>query len=236
MRDIKEEFRKLGIIITDKMSEQFNLYYEMLIEKNKVMNLTAITDYDDVVIKHFIDSAAIIKVIDSFENISIIDVGTGAGFPGIVIKILFPSVSAVLLDSLNKRVNFLKDVIRELKLDNITAVHGRAEDIAHKSEYREKFDIATARAVTNMSVLAEYCLPFVKNDGHFVAYKSSDCDEEVKSAGKAIITLGGNDPELYKFKLPDTEIDRCFVSIRKVKKSPILYPRKAGLPSKEPIS
>ena len=235
MSEIKEVFDKMHIELPDGALELLNRYYEMLIDTNKVMNLTAITEYSEVVIKHFADSAAIGCITDMIGNIDLIDVGTGAGFPGIVLKIVYPQLSVVLLDSLNKRVNFLKNVITELGLTGISAIHGRAEDIARNKDYREKFDLCVSRAVANMSSLSEYCLPFVKVGGRFIPYKADGCDEEVKTASKAVNILGGKIRKIESYVIPDTDICRKFVVIDKLRNTSAKYPRKAGLPTKEPL-
>lgn len=235
MSEIKEVFDKMHIELPDGASELLNRYYEMLVDTNKVMNLTAITEYSEVVIKHFADSAAIGCITDMNGNIDVIDVGTGAGFPGIVLKIVYPQLSVVLLDSLNKRVNFLKNVITELGLTDISAIHGRAEDIARNKDYREKFDLCVSRAVANMSSLSEYCLPFVKVGGRFIPYKADGCDEEVKTASKAVNILGGKIRKIESYVIPDTDICRKFVVIDKLRNTSAKYPRKAGLPTKEPL-
>ena len=235
MSEIKEVFDKMHIELPDGALELLNRYYEMLVDTNKVMNLTAITEYSEVVIKHFADSAAIGCITDMNRNIDVIDVGTGAGFPGIVLKIVYPQLSVVLLDSLNKRVNFLKNVITELGLTDISAIHGRAEDIARNKDYREKFDLCVSRAVANMSSLSEYCLPFVKVGGRFIPYKADGCDEEVKTASKAVNILGGKIRKIESYVIPDTDICRKFVVIDKLRNTSAKYPRKAGLPTKEPL-
>ena len=235
MSEIKEVFDKMHIELPDGALELLNRYYEMLIDTNKVMNLTTITEYSEVVIKHFADSAAIGCITDMNGNIDVIDVGTGAGFPGIVLKIVYPQLSVVLLDSLNKRVNFLKNVITELGLTDISAIHGRAEDIARNKDYREKFDLCVSRAVANMSSPSEYCLPFVKVGGRFIPYKADECDEEVKTASKAVNTLGGKIRKIESYVIPDTDICRKFVVIDKLRNTSAKYPRKAGLPTKEPL-
>lgn len=235
MSEIKEVFDKMHIELPDGALELLNCYYEMLVDTNKVMNLTAITEYSEVVIKHFADSAAIGCITDMNGNIDVIDVGTGAGFPGIVLKIVYPQLSVVLLDSLNKRVNFLKNVITELGLTDISAIHGRAEDIARNKDYREKFDLCVSRAVANMSSLSEYCLPFVKVGGRFIPYKADGCDEEVKTASKAVNILGGKIRKIESYVIPDTDICRKFVVIDKLRNTSAKYPRKAGLPTKEPL-
>lgn len=235
MSEIKEVFDKMHIGLPDGALELLNRYYEMLVDTNKVMNLTAITEYSEVVIKHFADSAAIGCITDMNGNIDVIDVGTGAGFPGMVLKIVYPQLSVVLLDSLNKRVNFLKNVITELGLTDISAIHGRAEDIARNKDYREKFDLCVSRAVANMSSLSEYCLPFVKVGGRFIPYKADGCDEEVKTASKAVNILGGKIRKIESYVIPDTDICRKFVVIDKLRNTSVKYPRKAGLPTKEPL-
>ena len=231
----EQEVDNLGLVLNKKQKEQFDQYYNLLIEWNKVMNLTAITDYDQVNLKHFTDSLTIVKVISMEKMENMIDVGTGAGFPGIPIKIMFPHLKVVLLDSLNKRVKFLNTVIEELGLKDISAVHGRAEDIGKNKLYREKFDLCVSRAVANLSTLCEYCLPFVGITGSFVSYKSADSEEEIKNAEGAVKILGGKIDGIEKFTLPETEIGRALVKIVKIKSTPEKYPRKAGLPSKEPI-
>ena len=230
---------QLKIQLTQEQKEQFIKYYEYLIEKNKVMNLTAITDYEEVLLKHFLDSLSLVKVQDFIpEKLSgktVIDIGTGAGFPGIPLKIAFPELGIVLLDSLNKRINFLDEVIEILQLRKIEAVHGRAEDYARQKEFRENFDFCVSRAVANLSTLSEYCLPFVKQGGYFISYKSGKIEEELSNAENAVKVLGGNVKEVVKFSLMDTDMDRSFVVVEKKKTTPKRYPRKAGLPSKEPI-
>ena len=243
VKDIKSNTKKLSIELSDLQIEQLYKFYEMLVEKNKVMNLTAITEEHDVIVKHFIDSMSIfgLKIGDDivdykfFDNKSMIDVGTGAGFPGLVLKILFPNLNIVLSDSLNKRLKFLDEVISELELKGINLVHGRAEDLAHNDVYREKFDVSTSRAVANLSTLSEYDLPFVKKNGYFISYKSGKINEELKTAGKAIKLLGGEVSSVNNFKLTDDVTDRSIIVIKKVSKTPKNYPRKAGVPSKDPL-
>ena len=229
------ELKNLGIILTDKQREQFDRYYELLIEWNKVMNLTGITDYDEVILKHFIDSLMLSEICDMSNVSAMIDVGTGAGFPGIPIKIVYPHINAILLDSLNKRLKFLNTVIEELGLESVQTLHGRAEDYARKTEYRESFDLCVSRAVANLSTLSEYCLPFVKKDGTFISYKGGASDQEVKQAERAVDLLGGKVETIYKFTLPGTDMGRTLVEIKKIKNPPRRYPRKAGQPAKEPL-
>lgn len=229
----KSELEKLRISISEEQLEQFIRYYEMLIEKNKVMNLTAITDFDEVIEKHFIDSLNLFRFTNLKADKTIIDMGTGAGFPGIPLKIAFPNLKITLADSLNKRILFLNDVISELGLTDIDTVHGRAEDLAKDKTYRENYDICVSRAVANLSTLSEYCLPFVKIGGQFISYKSVDCDEEITNAKSAIFLLGGRLNQIQKFEINDNS--RSFVIIDKVNGTSKQYPRKAGLPSKKPL-
>lgn len=232
---LKDSAAKMGIELFDLQLEQFDTYYEMLVEKNKVMNLTAITELEEVVQKHFLDSISLIKVEKLNQDISIIDLGTGAGFPGIPLKIAFPELEICLADSLNKRVLFLNEVIEELGLKKISAVHGRAEELARQKGYREQFDLCVSRAVANLSTLSEYCLPFVKVGGKFISYKANEVEEETKQAEYALEVLGGACVDIQKFQLPDSEMNRAFVIIEKKKKTPATYPRKAGTPSKKPL-
>lgn len=232
---LKEYIQKIGIELSQDKIDKLIKYYELLVEKNKVMNLTAITEYKDVVIKHFADSLSIIKAVNMSEVTNIIDIGTGAGFPGMVLKIVFPDVKITLLDSLNKRVNFLNEVITELHLKDINAIHGRAEDYAHNDIYREKYDLCVSRAVANLSTLSEYCIPYVKVGGKFVSYKAGECEEEINNAKKAVNMLGGKIEETVDFILPETDISRTFVVIDKLRNTSVKYPRKSGLPSKEPL-
>lgn len=229
------QLKELDLELNEIQLQQFERYYELLVEWNKVMNLTAITEYEEVYEKHFLDSLAIVKVEDINNVESIIDIGTGAGFPGIPLKIAFPHLKVVLLDSLNKRINFLNTVIEELGLENVETLHGRAEDYAKKAEYREQADLCVSRAVANLSTLSEYCLPYVKVDGKFIPYKSGEITTEADEAKKAVGILGGNVKKILKFHLPDSDITRSFVVIEKKKATPKKYPRKAGLPSREPL-
>ena len=231
---------KINIEISDDQINCFEKYYELLIEKNKVMNLTAITDKEDVIVKHFIDSIALIpylldKGININNELKIIDIGTGAGFPGLPLKIMMPDVKFTLLDSLNKRVSFLNEVIDELKLKDIEALHGRAEDYASDNKYREKYDICVSRAVANLSTLSEYCIPFVKKDGFFISYKAGESEEEINNSKNAIKILGGKINKVEEFVLPGTDASRVFVFIRKLELTDKKYPRKAGVPAKKPL-
>ena len=232
---IQDKLRLLDIEASQSQLEQLFRFYELLIEKNKVMNLTGITEYDEVNLKHFTDSLTIARTQEMQKVQSVIDIGTGAGFPGIPLKIAFPHLKVVLLDSLNKRIKFLDAVIEELGLENIGTIHGRAEDFAKKKEYREQFDLCVSRAVANLSTLSEYCLPFVAVNGSFVSYKSGDSEEEIQQAKHAISLLGGKVKNVDKFQLPGTDMGRALVEIKKTKQTPGKYPRKAGLPAKEPL-
>lgn len=229
----KNGLKNLDIALSDNQIEQFMKYYEMLIEKNKVMNLTAITEFDEVIEKHFLDSISLIQCIDLNQNYKVLDLGTGAGFPGIPLKIAFPELQITLADSLNKRILFLQEVIDALELKNIEAVHSRAEDLAKNKEYREKYDLVVSRAVANLSTLSEYCVPFVKEGGQFISYKSGEIEEELETSKPAIKILGGKISKVFHFSLG--EQNRSFVIIDKIKATPKKYPRKAGLPSKEPL-
>ena len=231
----RKDIEALGIDLTEKQIQQFISYYEKLVEWNEMMNLTAITEYDEVMKKHFIDSMTLIKAFDVNQSASVIDVGTGAGFPGLVLKIAFPNFKITLLDSLNKRIQFLNEVIGNLGLDGVETIHGRAEDFAKPGKLREKYDLCVSRAVANLSTLSEYCLPFVKEKGLFISYKSEKVQDEMVKADKAISILGGKIEKQVEFTLPYSDIYRNLFIIRKVKKTPAKYPRKAGLPSKEPL-
>ncbi len=235
MENLRRKAEQLGILLSHTQLEQFQRYYEMLVETNKVMNLTTIVEYEEVIDKHFLDSILIGKHMDFKTSLSVIDVGTGAGFPGIPLKIVFPQIQVTLLDSLNKRVLFLEDVIRKLELSGIEAVHCRAEDGGRNPRYREKYDICVSRAVANLSVLCEYCLPFVKPSGWFISYKSAQIQEEVKQAERAIHVLGGSLREVVPVTLPESDIVRQFVMIEKTGHTPKPYPRKAGTVGKMPI-
>lgn len=230
----KKGLEDLKLELSEKQLEQFLIFYELLMEWNGFMNLTAITEFEEVVRKHFLDSLALIKVC-SLQEQTLIDVGTGAGFPGIPLKIAFPELQVTLLDSLNKRINFLNTVIDTLGLKQVETVHGRAEDLAKNSVYREKYDFCVSRAVSNLTTLSEYCLPFVKVNGSFISYKSEKVTEELKEAGNAIAVLGGEMEKQVKWTLPDSDIYRNLLVIRKNKNTPGKYPRKAGLPAKEPL-
>lgn len=233
---LEEGCRELGITLDEIQKKQFTDFYEYLVEKNKVMNLTGITEFQEVLVKHFLDSLACVKAVDMSRIKRIMDIGTGAGFPGVPLKIAFPHLEACLLDSLKKRVNFLEETFQMLKLENITAIHGRAEEYAKNKQYRETYDLCVSRAVSNLATLSEYCLPYVKTGGYFISYKSGTVQEEVEQAQKAVKILGGKIQDVVYFQLPDSEIQRSLVVIEKVKATPGRYPRKAGTPLKEPLS
>lgn len=231
----EEKLQQLDIELSEQQFLQFDKYYELLVEWNKVMNLTGITEYEEVNEKHFVDSLSIVKAIDIGKIETVIDIGTGAGFPGIPLKIAFPHLKVTLLDSLNKRIKFLDTVIEELDLKDIHTIHGRAEDYARQEQYREQYDLVVSRAVANLSTLAEYCLPYTKISGLFVPYKSGDIEEEVKNAVTALKILGGKQRKIVKFQLPGSDIGRSLIIIEKVKSTGKKFPRKAGLPAKEPL-
>ncbi len=233
--EFEEGLKELGITLEQAQMDSFLQYYELLVEWNSFMNLTAITEFKEVCTKHFLDSLSLVKVIDCHQRLSVIDIGTGAGFPGIPLKIAFPELKITLLDSLGKRVKFLNEVINQLGLTDIEAIHGRAEDYAKPSALREQFDICVSRAVANLSTLSEYCLPYVKIGGSFISYKSEKIVEEKQQAQNAIQLLGGRIASQNEFTLPFSDIFRNLFVIEKVKKTQAKYPRKAGLPSKEPL-
>lgn len=237
LNQFTKDLQALDIYLCDDQVKQFVRYYELLAEWNSYMNLTAITEFDDVMKKHFIDSLSLVKAFDKIkmEEVSVIDIGSGAGFPGLPLKIAFPQIHLTLLDSLQKRINFLNEVVNNLELQNVTMIHGRAEDYAKPSFYREKFDLCVSRAVANLSTLSELCLPYVKVNGLFISYKSEKIVEEVETARRAISLLGGKIEKQVDFTLPDSDIYRNLFVIRKEKSTPGKYPRKAGLPAKDPL-
>ncbi len=228
----------LQIKYNDTMLNQLHTYYDMMVETNKVMNLTAITEYQDVCIKHWLDSLCIVKAnqyIDLSKNIKILDIGTGAGFPGVPIKILFPDIEITLLDSLNKRIRFLEEVVRECNLTNVTCIHGRAEELSRKSEYREQYDLCVSRAVTRMASLTELSLPFVKENGYFIPYKSGEAEAEVNEAKKAIDIMGGKLIATENFTVPKSDLGRSLIIVQKISNTPSKYPRGGGKPMNAPI-
>lgn len=233
---------KLGIRLTGIQIDQFQAYQELLLDWNQRMNLTTITDPEEIALKHFADSLSVAPFIqkafgdrpEGLSGLSLVDVGTGAGFPGIPLKIAYPGLSVTLMDSLQKRVAFLDTVVQDLSLGDCVTVHSRAEDGAQNQVYREKFDIAVARAVAGMPVLCEYCLPFVRIGGIFIAMKSN-AKEELDTARYSTRVLGGEVEDHSEFLLPDSDIARSIITIRKKGKTPAAYPRKAGKPEKEPL-
>ncbi len=239
MIDIREVLKNgalsYDIHLNDQQIEQFILYMELLKEWNEKINLTTITDDMEIVRKHFLDSISIVKSGLVKEGTSLIDVGTGAGFPGIPIKIIIPGIKVVLLDSLNKRIIYLNEVINKLNLKDIEAVHGRAEEFSKKPDYREKFDIATARAVANLAVLSEYCIPYVKVKGHFISMKGPSIDEEIVNGKNAISTLGGKFVEIIKTEIPGEALDHRLVIVEKIRSTDVKYPRKYAQIEKKPI-
>ncbi len=232
-KQLIEGMTQFKINLSEEQQNQFYQFMQLLLEWNEKINLTAITNPEEILIKHFIDSMSIISYINPTD--SILDIGTGAGFPGIPLKIALPQNKFTLLDSLNKRINFLNTVIKELRLENIEAVHGRAEEFNHIPKKRESYDIVTSRAVAKLNILVEYMLPFVKIGGKCICMKSSEIDEELKQAQKAIDILGGKIQNVDNIALKNTDIQRKIVIIEKIKETPKKYPRKAGMPSKEPI-
>ncbi|MCR5054273.1 MAG: 16S rRNA (guanine(527)-N(7))-methyltransferase RsmG [Lachnospiraceae bacterium] len=236
---LRDQFLKLNIDLTEEQCDQFMRFYDMLIEKNTVMNLTNITEYIDVVEKHFLDSVCIKLLegdfLDPSLHYKVLDMGTGAGFPGIPLSIIYSTWNITLTDSLNKRVSFLNEVTNELGLMNVNAIHSRAEDLGRDKNHREKYDLVLSRAVARLSVLSEYTLPFIKPGGYFIAYKSGDIESEIKEGQTAVKKLGGSFEDTFYFTLPGTDINRSFVIIKKKKNTPDLYPRKAGTPTKNPL-
>ena len=231
--EMLEKSSKLNINLTVEQLNKFYKYMEMLITWNEKINLTAIIEPHEIILKHFIDSLTLDKYLKNNENL--VDVGTGAGFPGIPISIVRKDIRITLVDSLNKRLNFLNEVIKELKLENVETVHSRAEDLGQDIKYREKFDISTSRAVANLSTLSEYLIPLVKINGQAICMKAGDAQEEIKNAQNAIKTLGGQVNKIEEFCLPDSDINRTIIIIEKKCSTKKCYPRKAGIPSKEPI-
>lgn len=240
MQQLIQDLKEWNISLNETQINQLEDYYKLLIDWNDKINLTSITEYDEVLKKHYLDSCALSLFFENYrcfedKQFSLIDIGTGAGFPGLVLKIVYPESDIVLLDSLNKRINFLDEVIDKLSLDNITTVHSRSEDLARNDDFREKFDFAVSRAVSNLSTLSEYCLPFVKVGGYFIPYKSDKLQEELPTGKIAIEKLGGNLDNVMDYSLPNSDISRSLVIVSKVKNTPKKFPRKAGIPSKQPL-
>ena len=240
MNNLSYYSEQLNINLSDNQLQQFDTYMNMVIEKNKVMNLTAITDPEEFALKHFADSLSLIPAVPelsyiSKDPVSMIDVGTGAGFPSVPLKIAYPNIKLTLLDSLNKRISFLNSVIDSIGLENVTTVHARAEEGARKKELRDTFDVVVSRAVANLSTLTEYCLPYAKVGGLFISYKSGNIEEELMCAERAIKLLGGRLENVVHFQLAGTDNSRSFVLIRKEKPTPKAYPRKPGTAKREPL-
>ena len=243
---LTEYLQEYNIIPTDEQLSKFLKYYELLVEKNKFVNLTAITDFDEVLIKHFTDSLSLVKAVEkeklNKQGLRLLDIGTGAGFPGIPLKIILPNLNITLLDSLNKRVDFLNEVINTLELNSeyknssITAVHSRAEDFIKQDGIRESYDFVVSRAVSALPALCEYCIPYVRMDGLFIPYKAESAKEELEAASNALNILGAEAENTITFNLPGKEnISRTLIKIRKTRPTPDKYPRKAGLPTKKPL-
>ncbi len=232
-QNAKELFKKINIDLSEEKYNKLSTYKKFLLDWNQKINLTAITEDEEIWLKHFIDSCTLDHYISN--NSKIIDVGTGAGFPSVPLKIIKEDIDLTLLDSLNKRIDFLKILCENLKIDNVTFVHGRAEDIAHEDEYREKYDITVSRAVANLSTLSEYCLPFVKKNGVFLCMKAGNVEKEIEDGKNAIMELGGEIEKIDKFLLPDGVTERTIIVIKKISNTKNIYPRKAGTPSKKPL-
>lgn len=230
---MQEKSSFLGVRFCVKQLEQFFEYMELLIEWNEKMNLTAIIEPEEIILKHFIDSITILKDIE--DNFRVVDVGTGAGFPGIPLSIMNPTLKITLVDSLNKRLIFLQEVVNKLQLKNVEIIHARAEEFGQNKKYRESFDVATSRAVANLSTLSEYLIPLVKVGGKVISMKAAEAQEEINDAKKAIEVLGGSIEKIDEFNLPQSDIGRTIITIRKQKQTSNKYPRKPGTPSKEPI-
>lgn len=233
-KQITDEANQINITINNEKVEQFYKYMQILLEWNEKINLTAIKEEKEIITKHFIDSITISKYIK--DNSYIADIGTGAGFPGIPLKIINDSYNITLVDSLNKRIKFLEEIITKLQLNKTKTIHARAEEIGKNKEYREKYDVVTSRAVADLSVLVEYMLPLVRVGGYCICMKGPDCEEEINKSKKAIKILGGKIEKQEQFELPKTNIKRTIVLIKKINTTPSKYPRKAGTPAKSPIT
>lgn len=233
--EMKKAAEAYGLYLSEVQLQQFTRYYELLIAWNEKMNLTAITEAHEVAIKHMVDSLTAYDKTLFHKGVSVIDVGTGAGFPGLPLKTFCPEIRLTLMDSLNKRVKFLQTVVDELGLTGVECVHARAEEGARNKKYREQFDIAVSRAVARLPILCEYCLPFVKKGGHFLALKGRAYAEEAEEAKKAIKVMGGSHTEVREVHLPDLEDKRAIIIVTKTMPTPKAYPRKAGTPAKNPL-
>lgn len=232
-KEIIEKSEKIGVVLNKKQLNQFYEYMNLLLDWNEKINLTAITEPEEIILKHFVDSLTIAKYIEKGQ--SLVDVGTGAGFPGIPLKIYREDISIMLLDSLNKRINFLNEVIEKLDLKHITTIHSRVEEFGKNRKYREKFDVATSRAVANLATLSEYMLPLVKIGGKSICMKGPEISQEIENSKRAIKILGGRVEKIDEFELASTNNKRNIITILKIEKTPEKYPRKPGTPAKEPI-
>lgn len=228
-------YKNMGLNISEKQAQQLKMFYELTVEWNEKINLTSITEEEDFLVKHYLDSSLVARHLDMNGIKHIIDVGTGGGFPGIPLKILYPHLKVTLLDSLNKRINYLRLVCETLELTDVECLHGRAEDIGQNLKYREQFDCCVSRAVSDLSVLSEYCVPFIRVGGQFIAYKALESDEEISKAQNAIEILGGKVERIIKDAIPNTSIERKLVFISKIRKTNKKYPRKSGTPTKSPL-
>ncbi|QHI72268.1 16S rRNA (guanine(527)-N(7))-methyltransferase RsmG [Aminipila terrae] len=235
MEILREAFNQLNISCDEIVLNKFEKYMEMVLEWNEKVNLTAITDQDEFIKKHYIDSVICYNFSEIHKAECVIDVGTGGGFPGIPLALIFPEKKFVLMDSLKKRLNIIDDLTSQLGITNVVTLHGRAEDIAHSKEHREKYDLCVSRAVANLATLSEYCLPFIKRGGNFLAYKGVKAEEEIKEAHKAIFLLGGKISREERVSLPGYDLDHNIIVIDKLQNTSAKYPRKAGTPSKEPL-
>ena len=235
--EFKNKFTKylldLNIELSEDKIEKFYKYMNLLIEWNQKINLTAIVEPNEIIVKHFIDSLTIEKYLQKGQ--SVIDVGTGAGFPGIPVSIVRDDCNVTLMDSLNKRINFLNEVVKECNISNVECIHSRAEELSHNKNYREKYDVVTSRAVASLNVLLEYMLPFVKVGGYAICMKGSNVEDEISKSSKALEILGGEIVEINTFNLANTDNGRNIIVVKKIKNTPVKYPRKAGTPAKEPI-
>lgn len=235
METLQSAFNELNISYDDTVLKKFQQYMELILEWNEKVNLTAITEKEEFIKKHYIDSLLCYSFPEMQKSERVIDVGTGGGFPGIPLALVFPEKQFVLMDSLKKRLNIIDDLALQLDISNVVTLHGRAEDLGHSKEYREKFDICVSRAVANLATLSEYCLPFIKKGGNFLAYKGTKADEEIKEAHKAVFLLGGKITREEKVTLPGYDLEHNIIVIEKVQNTSAKYPRKAGTPSKEPL-
>lgn len=235
MKELERAFEQLHIECTPELLNKFSLYMNNILQWNEKVNLTAITDRDEFIKKHYIDSLACCGQDEIEEAQTLIDVGTGAGFPGIPLALVYPDKKFILMDSLNKRLKIIDELCKKLEINNVTVLHGRAEDLAQKPEYRERFDVSVSRAVANLATLSEYCLPFVRTGGYFMAYKGPEYEAELADGRKAIDILGGSVKEIRNAKLQGFEFDHTILYIQKIRKTPSKYPRKAGTPSKQPL-